>query len=233
MSSWRFFNAENINQDTTDPHGQQSYRYKVSVILLDNFVLVFNVTPQLIRPELVNFPSSETVVKVVVDAAIDNYLCSEMVAPENDELYCWFRTSLWFWRQRRKRVLLLAGYTITNCFCIEYQLYKVRQSLDCFACNDMFDMLEKKYKKLTKWSRAESKTYCNLATNVTYYWYHSPLICWWSSPILEQIHHALNGSFNCAVQMVYPPLVRGSEHRDRPGWVSYVKFCLMDAPSFL
>ncbi|VAI24135.1 unnamed protein product [Triticum turgidum subsp. durum] len=141
-----FSDAENIKQDTTDPDGQLS-------------------SPQL-RHEL---PSEENITEVAVDAAINNYLCSEMEATETDETIQLVEDTPCEFEDEEERefcylldILIASGIHGVE----EDQLYKVCQSLDCPAGYDVFDKLEKKYKKVAQWSRADRKLTFDMVNSI-------------------------------------------------------------------
>uniref|UniRef100_A0A453M994 DUF4378 domain-containing protein n=1 Tax=Aegilops tauschii subsp. strangulata TaxID=200361 RepID=A0A453M994_AEGTS len=140
-----FSDAENIKKDTKDPHAPQ------------------------LRPELVYFPSAETVAEVVVDAALGNYSCSEMESTEHDEAIQLVEDTPCEFEDEEERefcylldILIASGIHGVE----EDQLYKVCQSLDCPAGYDVFDKLEKKYKNVAQWSRADRKLTFDMVNSI-------------------------------------------------------------------
>ncbi|XP_037444134.1 uncharacterized protein LOC119312505 [Triticum dicoccoides] len=140
-----FSDTENIKKDTKDPHAPQP------------------------RPEIVYFPSEETVAEVVVDAALGNYSCSEMESTEHDETIQLVEDTPCEFEDEEERefcylldILIASGIHGVE----EDRLYKVCQSLDCPAGYDVFDKLEKKYKKVAQWSRADRKLTFDMVNSI-------------------------------------------------------------------
>ena len=73
-----------------------------------------------------------------MDAAIDNYLCSEMVAPENDSGHpCDFED------EKEREFSYLPDILLLIAFALSISCIRCASPFDYFACNDMFGMLEK------------------------------------------------------------------------------------------
>ncbi|KAF7068715.1 hypothetical protein CFC21_074455 [Triticum aestivum] len=115
-----FSDTENIKKDTKDPHAPQP------------------------RPELVYFPSAETVAELVEDTPCE-------FEDEEEREFCYLLD-----------ILIASGIHGVE----EDQLYKVCQSLDCPAGYDVFDKLEKKYKKVAQWSRADRKLTFDMVNSI-------------------------------------------------------------------
>ncbi|XP_044985710.1 uncharacterized protein LOC123453019 [Hordeum vulgare subsp. vulgare] len=140
-----FSDAGNIKKDTKGPHAP------------------------LPRPELVNFPSADTDPEVAVDAAVDNYLCSEMEATETDETIQLVEgTPCEFEDEEEREFCYLLDILIASGIhgIVEDLLYKVCQSLDCPAGYDVFDKLEKKYQNVAQWSRADRKLTFDMVNSI-------------------------------------------------------------------
>ena len=73
-----------------------------------------------------------------MDAAIDNYLCSELVTPENDSGHpCDFEDE----EEGEFSYLLVILLLIASALSIICT--RCPSPFDCFVCTDMFDMLQK------------------------------------------------------------------------------------------
>uniref|UniRef100_A0ACD5WC01 Uncharacterized protein n=1 Tax=Avena sativa TaxID=4498 RepID=A0ACD5WC01_AVESA len=113
-----------------------------------------------LTPAFIDLPWVETVADVVGLGGTSDYLCSEMEGSENDETTQLVEDILEEFGDEEERdfsylldILISSGiHGIT-----ENELYKVCQSLDCPAGYDVFDKLEKKYMKVTQWSRSDRK----------------------------------------------------------------------------
>lgn len=140
-----FSDAENVKQDTADPHDPQ------------------------LRPELVNFPSVKTVAEVGPMGGFDDYLCCEMEAGENAETIQLVEEIHEEFEDEEERdfsylldILISSGIHGTE----EDQMYKVCQSLDCPTGYDVFDKLESKYMKVAQWSRSDRKLTFDMVNSI-------------------------------------------------------------------